>query len=134
MKAKMLFVDDRRKRIMYALNNFPEYQVEIAPNVPEALRAMSSEDWDVVSLDHDLNGFDFQDPDSTGCGMEIARYLEKTGWPTQRKVPQFWVHSSNLFAAHLLTVSLTQLGFEVWYKPIIYKVENMTYDKTGLPQ
>lgn len=133
-KAKMLFVDDRRKRIMYALKNFPEFDVEIAPNYPEALRAMSSEDWDVVSFDHDLNGYDFQDPDTPTCGMEIVRYLEKTGWPPQRKIPQFWVHSSNLFAAHLMVVKLTELGFDAWYKPIYYKTENMKYDNTGLPK
>ena len=133
-KGRMLFVDDRRKRIMYALNNFPEFDVDIAPNVPEALRAMSSEDWDVVSLDHDLMGHDFEDPETPTCGMAIVRYLEKTGWPTQRKVPQFWVHSSNLFAAHLLIVSLTAIGFEAWYKPITYKVEHMKYDEKGVPK
>jgi CheY-like chemotaxis protein len=132
-RAKMLFVDDRMKRIDYALRNFPEYEVSIAPNVPEALRAMSGQDWDVISLDHDLNGYDFQDPDTPTCGMEIVRYIEKTGWPTQRKKPEFWIHSSNLFAAHLMVVKLIRLGFNVWHKPIYYKVEHMKYDSTGLP-
>jgi hypothetical protein len=134
MKPKLLFVDDRRKRINFALENYAlVWHVEIAPNVPEALRAMASEDWDVVSLDHDLNGHDFEEPETKTCGMEIVRYLAKTGWPPQRKVPQFWVHSSNLFAAHLMVVELTHAGFEAWYKPIIYKTENMKYDEKGLP-
>lgn len=133
-KAKMLFVDDRSKRLHYALENFPEYEITLAPNVPEALRAMSAQNFDVISLDHDLSGHDFEDPDSTGCGMEIVRYIEKTGWPPQRKRPEFWVHSSNLFAAHLMTVSLVELGFDVWHKPIIYKVENMKYDEEGNPK
>lgn len=133
MKAKMLFVDDRTKRIHHALENFPEYDVTIATCVPEALRQMSSQDWDVVSLDHDLNGYDFQDSDTPTCGMEIVRYIGKTGWPVQRKKPQMWVHSSNLFAAHLMVVSLTELGFDTWHKPIIYKVEHMKYNKEGLP-
>ena len=36
-------------------------------------------------------------------------------------------------AAHLMVVALTEAGFEAWYKPIIYKTENMKYDKEGLP-
>ena len=132
-KIKMLFVDDRRKRIEYALNNYPEFQVSITPNVPEALRAMSSEDWDVISFDHDLTGHDFEDPDTPTCGMEIVRYIEKTGWPPQRQKPEFWIHSSNLFAAHLMVTKLTELGYEAWYKPITYRAEHMQYDEKGIP-
>jgi len=131
---KMLFVDDRTKRIHYALDNFgKDYEVTIATCVPEALRQMSSQDWDVISLDHDLDGHDFQDPDTPTCGMEIMRYIAKTGWPPQRKKPDFWIHSSNLFAAHLMTVALTEAGHNAWYKPIIYIVEHMKYDKEGIP-
>lgn len=134
MKPKLLFVDDRTKRIMYALREYSElYDVTIASCVPEALRQLSSQEWDVVDLDHDLDGHDFQDPDTKTCGMEIVRYIEKCGWPVQRKIPKFWIHSSNLFAAHLMTVTLTQMGFEVWYKPIDYKEKNMEYDRDGLP-
>jgi hypothetical protein len=133
-KKKMLFVDDRTKRIHYALNEFKDFDVTIATCVPEALRQLSSQDWDVVSLDHDLNGYDFQDPDTPTCGMEIVRYIGKTGWPNQRKNPKMVVHSSNLFAAHLMVIELKKLGFEVWQTQITYKVEHMTYDETGLPR
>lgn len=133
-KLKLLFVDDRTKRIHYALKEYGEmYDVTIATCVPEALRQLCVLDWDVVSLDHDLNGYDFQDPDTPTCGMEIVRYIKKTGWPPQRKQPDFWVHSSNLFAAHLMVVTLTESGFNAWYKPIYYKIENMKYDNKGNP-
>lgn len=133
-KPKMLFVDDRTKRIHHALSEFQEYDVTIATCVPEALRQMVSQEWDVVSLDHDLNGHDFEDPDTPTCGMEIVRYIGKTGWTPLRKKPIFWIHSSNLFAAHLMLVSLKKIGLEAYYRPIIYKVENMQYDEKGLPK
>jgi len=141
-KPKLLFVDDRTKRIHYALTEYsPEYDVTIATCVPEALRALSREEWDVVSLDHDLNGHDFEDPDTPTCGMEIVRYIAKTirsadYWIQQfsRKPPVFWIHSSNLFAAHLMTASLQSMYFEACYKPITYKVEHMQYDEKGLPK
>ena len=132
-KPKLLFVDDRTKRIHYALNNFPEYDVTIACNVPEALRQMVKEDYGVISLDHDLMGTDFEDPDTPTSGMEIVRYIVKCGgWPKD-KVPEFWIHSSNLFAAHLMEITLLEVGIYAYYKPIIYKVENMKYDKEGIP-
>lgn len=131
----MLFVDDRTKRIEHALSVTSQlFDVTIATNVKEALRLLSRQDWDVISLDHDLCGCDFEDPDTTTCGMEIVRYIIKCGWPPQRKIPNFWVHSSNLFAAHLMVVTLTEAGYNAWYKPIIYQVENMKYDEKGLPQ
>lgn len=129
----LLFVDDRTKRIHWALENLKGYDVTIATCVPEALRQMSSSDWDVVSLDHDLNGHDFQDPDTPTCGMEIVRYIEKTGWPFGKKKPVMRVHSSNIFAAHLMIVRLKALGFEVFKDTIVYEKENMTYDTNGKP-
>lgn len=120
MKAKLLFVDDRTKRIQHAPALFQEFDVTIATNVPEALRQMSANDFDVVSLDFDLNGHDFQDPYDPTCGMEIVRYICATGWPPQRRKPIFWIHSSNLFGAHMMVVELTQGEYEAEYKPIVY--------------
>jgi len=117
--AKILFVDDRTKRIMYALAQ-PDWDVTIATCVPEALRFLSSEDFDIVSLDHDLMGHDFDDPDTPTCGMEIVRYIEKCGWPPQRKRPHFQVHSKNFFAAHLMITKLRDLDFSVSQTVIDY--------------
>lgn len=133
-KPKMLFVDDRTKRIHYALENFPEFDVTIATCVPEALRQMSSQEWSVISLDHDLNGHDFQDPDTPTCGMEIVRYITKTGWPQQLKAPMFWIHSSNLFAVHLMHMALEKAGHRAEYHPIFYGSNNMQYDEKGNPK
>lgn len=120
-RPKMLFVDDRWKRIQYALTEYgKEYEVVIAPNFYEAMRQLCAQDWDVVDLDHDLNGCDFQDPDSPTCGMEIVRYIEKTGWPKHRHEPEFWIHSSNAFAANLMISHLHGMGFICRSVPIDY--------------
>lgn len=125
-KKRMLFVDDRTKRIHWALENYgKDYDVTIAACVPEALRLLSSQPWDVVSLDADLDGHEFQDPDEETHGMEIIRYITKCGgWPLQsfsygRPEPQFWVHSSNIFAANLMVGCLKSIGiYHVSYKPV----------------
>lgn len=133
-KKKMLFVDDRTKRIHYAIEEYGKfYDVTIAVCVPEVLRLLSSKDWDIVDLDHDLNGHDFENPDTPTCGMEIVRYIERCGWPQSRKKPIFHIHSSNLFAAYLMDTDLMRMGFAVRYVPIIYKTENIQYDEKGNP-
>lgn len=133
--ARMLFVDDRSKRIHAALEKYKEYELVLAPNFFEAMRLLSAQEFDIVSLDHDLNGCDFQDPDSPTCGMEIVRYIEKTGWPDGKIKPIFWIHSSNLFAAHLMIMRLKKIGLEAYYRKFSYEVrKTMQYDAQGLPK
>lgn len=121
MKPKMLFVDDRARRIRAAFRQYGvEYHLTIAPNVVEALHALSSEEFNVVSLDHDLDGTEFQDPLAPQAAMEIIRYIEKTGWPGTKHKPEFWIHTYNGFAAQLMIGSLRTLGFAVESRTLRY--------------
>lgn len=122
LNGRMLFVDDSTRRIHSALKKYADlYDVTICANVPEALRYLSSREWDMVSLDFDLNGQDFQDPDEKTCGMEIVRYLTKTSWPADRHMPKFIIHSSNALGARLMSQGLRKLGFEVWEERYQYE-------------
>lgn len=137
MKRKLLFLDDRTKRIHSALRQFSaDYDVTIACNVKECLRELSRENFDIVMLDHDLRGVDFEDPDSPECGMEVVRYLGKTGWPEGKSKPVFKVHSSNLFASHLMVQELRKIGLTAYQDRFIYDepVVHMTYDEKGIPK
>lgn len=119
-KPKLLFVDDRSKRIHSALAKYGnDYDVRIAPNVKEALRLISQENWDVVSLDHDLNGDDFQNPDEKTCGMEIVRYICARGWPYPEK-PLFVVHTKNIFAGEFMVTVFWDHKFQASYFPYNY--------------
>jgi len=123
MKPKLLFVDDKPSRCEDALKMYGEkYEVILAHTVTDALRQMSGNDLSVVSLDHDLNGQDFQDPDEPTSGMAILRYLQKTGWPfEQRSKPRFLIHSTNLFAASAMVEFIRQGGFDVISDPFGWK-------------
>ena len=136
-KRRMLFMDDRTRRIHSALRKFSsKWDVTIVANVKECLRYLSREEFDEVHLDHDLKGVDFEDPDSPECGMEVVRYIEKCGgWPGGKRKPIFRVHSSNLFAAHLMVISLQNIGLMALYQPFVYDDEpsNMKYDEQGNP-
>jgi glycerol-3-phosphate cytidylyltransferase len=102
-KPKLLFMDDNSKRIHAALAQYGDtFDVTIATNVKDCLRLLARQDWAVVSLDHDLGGCDYTDPDSHESGMEVVRYLEKCYWPEGKSRPEFIIHSSNTFAGQLM--------------------------------
>ena len=121
IKPKMLFLDDRTKRIMSAMEQYKDrYDVTIVTNVKECLRHLCRQEWNILSLDHDLNGDDFQDPDDSNSGMEVARYIMKTGWPSKFHKPEVWVHSSNLFAAELMLSVFQSMDFRTYYHKFEY--------------
>lgn len=123
MKPKMLFVDDDIEgRIKPALTKYESfYEVDIATCVPRALRLIIGNEYDVISLDFDLDGYDFQDPDDKLCGMEIVRYISRCGYPSRKRTPEFWIHSTNLFGANLMAAELSNAGFRVREVPFGWK-------------
>lgn len=117
-KKSMLFLDDRALRIRSAIREFsPPWRVTIATNVKECLRYLARQDFDEVHLEHDLRGIEFADPASPETGMEVVRYISKTGWPPNKRKPIFIVHSSNLFAAYLMVTTLQEIGLFAFYRP-----------------
>lgn len=132
-KQRMLFLDDRTKRIESALKQYTgKYDLTIVTNVKECLRALCQKEFDIVSLDHDLNGDDFQDPDDKASGMEVVRYIVKCGGfpPSQIVVPEVWIHSSNLFAANLMISELLKVGIRAYFRRFEYDEQVKFGDST----
>ena len=119
-KMRILFLDDSAERISGAKKKYANDDLTIVTNVADCLRKLSFEDWDVVSLDHDLGGRDFTDPDGKETGMEVVRYIKKTGWPLPL-TPDFIVHSSNFFAANLMCSELSSMDILVHHIPFGWK-------------
>jgi hypothetical protein len=137
-KMRVLFLDDRTKRIHAAIERYKDDELTIVTNVKECLRHMSANDYDIISLDHDLEGCDFEDPDSSNVGMEVVRYLEKTGWPGLLEGgmltnPTFIVHSSNIFAAHLMVRRLREIGLFAQWVRFEYPEKKMSSSMTESP-
>jgi hypothetical protein len=123
---RMLFLDDRTKRIESALRQYAgKYDLTIVTNAKECLRYLCKQPWDVLSLDHDLGGIDFQDPDDVTSGMEVVRYIAKTAcvqalpWD----IPEIWIHSSNLFAGNKMIDVLQQVGIRSHYRRFEYDID-----------
>jgi len=125
----MLFLDDCTKRIESARWQYEgKYDLTVVTNTKECLRYLCRQEWDILSLDHDLGGVDFQDPDDKTSGMEVVRYIAKTAWPTQFKIPEIWVHSSNLFAANQMINLLIMGGIMAFYRRFEYDNEKKWTD------
>ena len=133
---RMLFLDDRTKRIEAARKNYTQqYDVTYVHNAKECLRYLCREEFDIVSLDHDLNGDDFQDPDDTTSGMEVVRYIVKCGGfpPSQIVKPVIWIHSSNGFAANLMINELLKVSIHALHRRFEYNPKECTIKDYWVP-
>lgn len=124
-KKKMLFVDDRSKRLHAALRKYgDEYEVTLAANVKEALRLLSMETWDVVSLDFDLNGDDFVAFDSPDNGMRIIEYvlnMSADQFRVRFSETRWVIHSKNKFGAGAMWEALKTRTTNVWMEEFTYE-------------
>lgn len=130
---RLLFLDDRTKRIEAARKKYEGvYNVTFVHNVKECLRYLCRQEYDIVSLDHDLDGDDFQNPDDVTSGMEVIRYIVKCGGfpPSQIVVPVVWIHSSNLLAANLMISELLKAGIPAYFRRFEYDDAKSFWDGT----
>lgn len=120
-REKVLFLDDSSRRIHNAMVKYKHHELTIVATAKECLRMLNQNEFTIVSLDHDLGGCDFVDPDDPTSGMEVIRYLEKTRWPPEKKPPIFIIHSSNHFAAKAMEQRLQAIGFEAFRMRYFYE-------------
>jgi hypothetical protein len=134
---RMLFMDDSTKRIESAIRQYRgRFNLTIVTNVKECLRYLCRQEYDIVSLDHDLDGDDFQNPDDVTSGMEVVRYIVRCGGfpPSQIVVPEVWIHSSNLFAANLMINELIKVGIHAYYRKFEYDGDKQFGDAAPHPK
>jgi hypothetical protein len=74
--------------------------------------------WDVISLDHDLGGETYVDPQRKDCGMEVVRYILRNR-PACLAQTRFIVHSRNQFAAVMMAEALSSAGYQCDLEPFI---------------
>ena len=131
---RMLFLDDSTKRIESAREQYSNlYDVTYVHTTKECLRYLCRETYDILSLDHDLGGIDFQDPNDVTSGMEVVRYLEECDAGETIDETEVWVHSSNLFAANAMIKRLNDLGMKAYYKRFQYGDKKESANRPLLP-
>ena len=118
-KQRVLFLDDRGKRIMSAVDKWYKYcDLFIVTTAKEAIKQISLKEWDYISLDYDLNFDEFTPPYLPGNGMEVVRYICEHAefFKTERLLPRIIIHSANPATASLMVERLREAGFEAIYE------------------
>ena len=102
----VLFLDDSEERI----KTFKEYcpHAHIVTTAHECIRAIDSQHWDFVYLDHDLGGETYVDSGREDCGFEVVRHILKT----KPSIKRIIVHSHNTPAAQRMADALTCAGYK----------------------
>jgi hypothetical protein len=104
---------DKRLRIAWFRRQIP--QAVIATSCDKALRILSTQEFKIVFLDHDLGVLDAAYPDLLhGNGKEVARYLARIGFPGVVVIHSKHEAGANAMKVHLPQASLAPFGtFEI---------------------
>lgn len=115
MSKRVLFLDDRSKRLHAALEKYspPEYDLTLVCTVKECIKMISNEPaWDIISLDHDLGFEEFVSSDSPYSGMEVVRWINRNilSMVLSRKIPgEIIIHTSNEIAGLTMVRTLNKI-------------------------
>ena len=106
-----LFLDDNHRRTREFLSNYPRaYHSATAQG---CIKKLEHGVWEIVFLDHDLEGEREHDPTSTLSGMEVVRWI-KTNKP---RVKLFIIHSQNPHSGPIMVERLRAAGYDAWLVP-----------------
>jgi len=83
---KLLYVDDERC--------LPSQEWDLARNYNEAMYMLSSTQYDLISLDHDIASYDSVGVEKTG--YDILCYLERRRIQYNEKIPYINIHTANV--------------------------------------
>ena len=113
MAHKILFLDDDGRRRLLARIFYGE-DVLVCETALEAMEALASQpDWDLVDLDHDLQGAGVgpQSSDDKTSGMEVVRWIDKYS----PRLGLCIVHSWNEDAGRVMVHKLLMAGYSAGY-------------------
>lgn len=88
---KVLILDDNPIRLSLFRSKLIGHTVFTTMTSEEAIDALKSDDFDIVSLDHDLGGEQMVDS-GKGTGYEVAEFLSKN---PDRMPKEIYIHSYN---------------------------------------
>ena len=106
-------LEDTVDRIAWFRQQIP--QAVFATSCSKALEILSTQDFKIVFLDHDLGFLDAAYPERLhGNGKEVARYLARTGFPGVVIIHSKHEAGASAMKVHLPQASLAPFGtFEI---------------------
>ena len=86
----ILLLDDNQHRITFFQNSLKKHTLVVCRHANAAIKALKKGSFDVVFLDHDLEG-EPADPADENCGSEVARFIAENEIPCGRII----LHTEN---------------------------------------
>ena len=108
----ILFLDDDPKRVSRFIKFIPTAKIRNTASQIISL-IQSTEQTDLLFLDHDLGGEIYVDPRRKDCGMEVVRFLIKNKDEFVPKISKIIVHTHNDKVIRQMTTSLRKVGYNV---------------------
>ena len=125
-KSRILFLDDRSKRFKEAMKRWKDDDLTIVCTSKECIKLISTEEFDVISLDHDLGFEEFVPSIMPNTGMEVIRHIcENIDFLRDKLAPasgsnNFIIHTSNEPAGYKMVERLREVGLLAWYNRFRY--------------
>jgi CheY-like chemotaxis protein len=104
---KILVLDNEKARLKLFKQKLIGNVVDCAKTAAEAIELLKNNDYDLVSLDHDLTGQVFQ-PSGPGTGFEVAQWLVEH---IDRKPKRIIIHSFNIAGAQNILAILPEAEY-----------------------
>lgn len=110
---KLVLDDDKSRMAKFFLAKKQGEELRQVWGAEECIQDLKSEEWDLVSLDHDLRGQPYDDPTEENSGSEVVRWIVAN----KPKVKEFVVHSYNFKAAPSMVKALQEAGYKAEWIP-----------------
>lgn len=118
---KVLFLDDRSKRFTAAMKQWKDEDLTIVCTAKECIKLISSQTFNLVSLDHDLGFEEFVPSVMPNTGMEVIRHIcRNKDFFLDFWVPEIIIHTANKPAGFKMVEMLHEIGFNATYKRFEY--------------
>lgn len=86
----ILLLDDNSHRITFFQNSLKPHKLTVCRHANAAIKALKKTSFDLVFLDHDLEG-EPADPLDENCGSEVARFITENNIQCKRII----LHTEN---------------------------------------
>jgi len=109
---KIFILEDQPTRIEWFVTAFADHRVVVANDAGLAMQILSNSKFDIIFLDHDLEGKENVSSLDTNCGMRVAAFLA-----TQKEKTRVVVHSWNKAGVKSMIDVLKAADYKVEWKP-----------------
>jgi len=109
---KIFILEDQPTRIEWFMSEFADQRVVVANDAGLAMQILAASKFDIIFLDHDLEGKENVSSLEPNCGMRVASFLA-----TLKDKTRVVVHSWNKSGVKSMIDALEEADYKVEWKP-----------------